>query len=223
MFTTLKRIALLPIVLAASAGTTAAGASPIGIWIDHTGRGAVEIIDCNGALCGHVVWLKSAGDEEACNMQVLGNVKPVAGGKWDKGWIYDPERRAKFDVEITPLGDGKLKILGYAGVKLFSETMTWTRAPADLKRCSKASVEAKAKESAPAVASAEAPATEAAAPRRPARRPRHPPLRRKTPAARSLKPREGKLAQKRFSARSASGSLGSSASPVEADTNRKRS
>jgi uncharacterized protein (DUF2147 family) len=163
MFTTLKRIALLPIVLAASAGTTAAGASPIGIWIDHTGRGAVEITDCNGALCGHVVWLKSAGDEEACNMQVLGNVKPVAGGKWDKGWIYDPERRAKFDVEITPLGDGKLKILGYAGVKLFSETMTWTRAPADLKRCGKASVEAKAKESAPAVASAEAPATEAAA------------------------------------------------------------
>jgi hypothetical protein len=29
----------------------------------------------------------------------------------------------------------KLKVVGYAGTKLFSETMVWTRAPADLQRC----------------------------------------------------------------------------------------
>jgi uncharacterized protein (DUF2147 family) len=170
MFTKSTRtIALLPILLAANAGAAAAGPSPLGTWIDHTGRGAVEITDCNGALCGHVVWLKNSADGEACNMQILGNVKPVAGGKWDKGWIYDPERRSKFDVEITPIGEQKLKVMGYAGMKLFSETVTWTRAPADLKRCGKASQEAKANvepkadASAPALASAEPPAAKTAA------------------------------------------------------------
>jgi uncharacterized protein (DUF2147 family) len=138
MFTDIKRcLAALPIVLAASAGSALAAPNPLGTWIDHTGRGAVEITDCNGALCGRIVWLKSAGDEEACGMQIIGNVKPVAGGKWDGGWIYDPEAKAKYDVEITPLGEQKLKILGYAGMKMLGETMTWTRAPADLKRCGK--------------------------------------------------------------------------------------
>jgi len=52
----------------------------------------------------------------------------------DEGWIYDPDKDAKFDVEIVPQGD-KLKIVGYAGVKLFSQTFTWTKAPGDLQRC----------------------------------------------------------------------------------------
>ena len=65
--------------------------------------------------------------------------------------------------EITPVGDQKLRIVGYAGVKLFSQTMTWTRAPADLKKCGKAKEEAKPTESTPAIASAEPPASAAPA------------------------------------------------------------
>jgi uncharacterized protein (DUF2147 family) len=136
MIANMKRaLVAFPLVLMSGAGAALAASSPLGTWIDHTGRGAVEITDCNGALCGRVVWVKDAGDEEGCDMQIIGNVKPVAGGKWDGGWIYDPERRSKFDVELTPIGDQKLKVHGYAGMKLFGETMTWTRAPADLKRC----------------------------------------------------------------------------------------
>jgi uncharacterized protein (DUF2147 family) len=128
-------LSLAPVLLACAAATASAASGPHGVWIDHTGRGAVEITDCSGALCGRVVWLKDAADEEGCNMQIIGNVKPVAGGKWDGGWIWDPERRSKFDVELTPIGEQKLKVHGYAGMKLFGETMTWTRAPADLQRC----------------------------------------------------------------------------------------
>ena len=67
----------------------------------------------------------------------LGNVRPVAGNKWDGGWIIDPDKdpNKKYDVEITPLSDQKLKVMGYAGMKFMSETMTWTRAPADLEKC----------------------------------------------------------------------------------------
>jgi uncharacterized protein (DUF2147 family) len=115
-----------------------AAPSAIGIWIDHTGRGAVEITDCSGRLCGRLVWFKDAKQGKGgCNFQIIGDVKPVASGKWDNGWIIDPEKDPdkKYDVEITLLSDQKLKVMGYAGMKFLSETMTWTRAPASLKKC----------------------------------------------------------------------------------------
>jgi uncharacterized protein (DUF2147 family) len=123
----------------AALATLAAGATPApeptGIWYDHTGRGAVEITNCGGALCGRVVWLRDAGNRSACGMQIIGDVRPTKGGAWDGGWIYDPDNDAKYSVELTPVGTGTLKVVGYMGSKLLSETMLWRRAPAGLKRC----------------------------------------------------------------------------------------
>jgi uncharacterized protein (DUF2147 family) len=68
-------------------------------------------------------------------MQIIGNAKPVASGRWDNGWIYDPDAGSRYSVEITPLGGGRLKVMGYSGSKFLSETMIWRRAPANLKRC----------------------------------------------------------------------------------------
>ena len=140
MIATIKRaIAPLAITCAAAAWTPAfAAGTPLGVWIDHTGRGAVEITDCGGKLCGKLVWFKDTkNNKEGCNFQIIGNVSPVAGGKWDNGWIIDPDKDPdkKYDVEITPMGDQKLKVMGYAGMKFLSETMIWTRARPDLEKC----------------------------------------------------------------------------------------
>jgi uncharacterized protein (DUF2147 family) len=129
--------------------------SPFGVWIDHTGRGAVEITDCGGKLCGRLVWFKDTKhSKDGCNFQVIGNVRSVGANKWDGGWIIDPDKdpKKKYDVEITLLSDTKLKVMGYAGMKFLSETMTWTRAPSDLKPCNEtaADVVAPDKNSAPA-------------------------------------------------------------------------
>lgn len=113
----------------------AAGSAPTGLWYDHTGRGAVEITDCGGRLCGRIAWLKAGVNAKGCGIQVLGNVPQKGPGLWEGGWIYDPEEDSKYDVEVTQIGADKLKILGYAGVKLLGETMMWTRAPAELPRC----------------------------------------------------------------------------------------
>ena len=121
--------------VAAIAGGAALADEATGIWIDHTGRGAVEITSCNGRLCGYVVWLQDTKNSKACGVQILGNVPPKGPGVWDGGWIYDPEEKSKYDVEVRTIGADKLKILGYAGIKLFGETMMWTRAPAGLPRC----------------------------------------------------------------------------------------
>jgi len=119
-----------------STGAARADSTPLGLWIDHTGRGAVEIVDCNGRMCGYVAWVKDAKDADGCGEQIIGDVKSIGDGKWDQGWIYDPDSSSKYDVELTPAGD-QMKVMGYAGTKWLSETYTWKRAPADLKKCTK--------------------------------------------------------------------------------------
>ena len=119
----------------AAAGTARAEPIPTGVWIDHTGRGGVEITECGANLCGRIVWLKEGENKKGCGIQIIGNAKPVGKDTWDGGWIYDPEKNEKYSVELKPIGADKLRVLGYAGSKFFSETMIWKRAAVDLKRC----------------------------------------------------------------------------------------
>ena len=121
--------------LFAAHATAVAATSPSGVWLDHTGRGAVEIRSCGEALCGHIVWLQDKANSSLCGHQIIGNVRQVSRTTWDKGWIYSPERNSRFDVELRLLKSGKLRVLGYAGVKFLSETMIWSPAPADLQKC----------------------------------------------------------------------------------------
>lgn len=140
MIAIIKRaIAPFAITLAVTCAPALAAPSAVGVWIDHTGRGAVEIMDCGGRLCGKLVWFQDPkNNKDGCNFQIIGDVKPVAANKWDGGWIVDPEKDPdkKYDVEITLLNEQKLKVMGYAGIKFLSETMIWTRAKPDLKKCS---------------------------------------------------------------------------------------
>lgn len=123
--------------------------SPIGLWIDHTGRGAVEITSCAANdLCGRIVWLKEPTDKKGkplvdglnedrklrnrpiCGLQVIGGLKAQRDGSWDNGWIYDPEQGESFDVEVRLRGADGLQVKGYKGLKFLSETFQWTRATA---------------------------------------------------------------------------------------------
>ncbi|MEM1371946.1 MAG: DUF2147 domain-containing protein, partial [Pseudomonadota bacterium] len=73
--------------------------------------------------------------QKSCGLAILGDVKPVEDGRWDEGWIFDPDFGQKFDVELTPLENGDLQVMGYAGYKTLSETMIWKRAPDQIERC----------------------------------------------------------------------------------------
>ncbi len=130
--------------------------TPHGVWIDHTGRGAVEITPCvpdaapgtpeAANLCGRIVWMKEPNDPKGqpirdtlnknaarrsqpiCGLQIIGDVKPQPNGSWDKGWIYDPEQGSSFDLEIQLRNPETLQVKGYMGVKFLSETFVWRRA-----------------------------------------------------------------------------------------------
>ena len=119
---------------------------PVGLWIDHTGRGAVEIAPCGDTLCGRIVWMKEPNDKTGkplldsqnedksrrglpiCGLQIIGGLKQQSDGSWDKGWIYDPEQGSAFDVELRLRNPETLQVKGYLGVKFLSETYVWRRA-----------------------------------------------------------------------------------------------
>ena len=148
--------------VAQAQGTAQAPAAPppplpeTGVWIDDTGKGAVEITPCGTKLCGNIVWLqeplspkgkqltddlnpdKSQRSQPICGLQVIGNLVQQKDGSWDAGWVYDPKTGDRFDLTIKLKAADKLAVTGYAGIKLLSETFTWTRAPANppLPRCS---------------------------------------------------------------------------------------
>lgn len=152
-------------------GATGAAAAPVtvplqakpaadiaGVWLDHTGRGAVEIAPCGQKLCGHIYWLQSTVDTKTgrvlidhknpdtakrkqpmCGVQIIGNLVKTgtgrAGAIWGGGKIYNPEDGDSHDVEVQLLGPDRLQVMGYAGFKFLNETYTWTRAPATATRC----------------------------------------------------------------------------------------
>ena len=144
-------VALVSFACAISASARAAS-DPKGVWLNDTGRGAIEIKDCGGALCGHVVWVKDGADAKGCGKQIIGDARHSGGSTWGGGWVYSPEKKKRYDVELTPVGGDKLQVVGFAGIKLFSRTMIWKRAPDDLQRCG--STETIAKTDAPKAAPA---------------------------------------------------------------------
>jgi len=66
-----------------------------------------------------------------CGLQILGDLKEMRDGSWDRGWIYDPEQGESFDVELRLKAPDVLQVKGYKGFKFLSETFQWKRA-ADL-------------------------------------------------------------------------------------------
>jgi uncharacterized protein (DUF2147 family) len=111
-----------------------------GLWIDHTGQGAVEIGPCGERVCGRVVWLKdpahkSKSGKLICGTQILGDLRPRQNNTWESGWIYNPEDEERFSAEIKLKNENTLLVTGYLGIKFLGETYTWKRATTDLNRC----------------------------------------------------------------------------------------
>jgi uncharacterized protein (DUF2147 family) len=136
--------ALCLLSAAAQPQTPAAGIA--GLWIDHTGRGAVEIQPCGNRLCGRVAWLQQPTDPKGtpakdrkgrtlCGMQIIGDLHQTSNGSWDGGWIYSPDDDETFSVELQLKSRDTLQVLGYVGLKMLGETYEWKRAPATLAAC----------------------------------------------------------------------------------------
>ena len=138
----LRRAALACSALLIAGVAFAQAPSPdvTGLWIDHTGQGAVEIVHCGSRVCGRVVWLKnpdhkSKSGKRICGTQVLGDLQPRSDNAWEEGWIYNPEDEERFNAALKLANANTLIVTGYLGIKLLGETFTWRRSMAPLDRC----------------------------------------------------------------------------------------
>jgi uncharacterized protein (DUF2147 family) len=138
-------------------GAAQAAVPPVdvaGVWIDHSGKGAVEIAPCGQTLCGRIFWIKDPVDKATgkpltdalnpdqakrsspiCGLQIIGELKRQQSGAWDGGWIYNPEDGGRFKVEVRLRNRDLLQVTGYLGVKFLGETFVWKRAPSNIARC----------------------------------------------------------------------------------------
>lgn len=120
----------------------------LGRWLTESGNGQVEIKDCAGRLCGHVVWLKEPLNEEGVPKRDRHNPdpalreRPLIGlamlenfvpddepGKWRDGTIYNPEDGKTYSCTLTLQENGTLRVRGYVGLPLFGKTQIWSRVP----------------------------------------------------------------------------------------------
>jgi uncharacterized protein (DUF2147 family) len=127
-------------MLAGGSVAQAPVADVAGVWIDHTGQGAVEIAPCGNRVCGRVVWLKnpehrSVSGKPICGAQVLGDLRKEGRNVWESGWIYNPEEEERFSAALELANADTLMVTGYLGIKLLGETFTWKRATTSLQSC----------------------------------------------------------------------------------------
>ena len=144
--------ALVLVGLVAAPATVSAQAAPeLGLWINHTGKGAIDVYLCGSNLCGKIVWLKEPNNDAGrpkrdannpdpnkrnrpvCGVHSLANLKRMQGGGWGEGQAYNPEEGKTYDVSIRLSDPSTLKVTG--SVLFFSKTVTWTRAKGQLQRC----------------------------------------------------------------------------------------
>lgn len=123
-----------------------------GTWMTDDEDGAVLIEPCGEGVCGRIVWLKAALDENGqsvrdennkdpgqrgrpmCGLAILHDVPPKGEG-WEGGWVYDPDSGSRYSVSLAR-GEGDiLLVTGFIGVKALGQTFQWHRAPAALPRC----------------------------------------------------------------------------------------
>lgn len=127
-------------LLSASIAAQTPAADVTGLWIDHTGQGAVEITPCGDRICGRVVWLKNPSHKSKsgkliCGTQILGDLQRQPGNAWESGWIYNPEDEERFSAALKLTNVNTLQVTGYLGIKLLGETFTWKRSTGPLERC----------------------------------------------------------------------------------------
>jgi uncharacterized protein (DUF2147 family) len=144
----LGRILLLvsAIALLLASPADAQPAVPDRVWL-MDGRVAVQVFECEGLMCGRIVWLVRPRDAQGdldrdgknplpslrqrklCGLTILWGLRPTGSGNWVDGWFYNPEDGKSYRVKANLKSDDVLVARIYAGLPIFGKTKTLARAP----------------------------------------------------------------------------------------------
>ena len=128
----------------ASFGGTAAAADAFGTWLTGDKAGQVRILNCGGALCGNLVWLKEPNDPATgrpktdthnadaskqsrplLGVPVVLAMKPSGPGQWS-GEVYNAEDGKTYSGSFTLTGPDTADLKGCV-LSILCKSQTWTR------------------------------------------------------------------------------------------------
>lgn len=142
-----RRIVLLVLAIAwliAPPAMAQAPAVPQGVWLME-GRVAVQIFECEGLMCGRIVWLQVPRDPEGlldrdknnpvpalqqrklCGLTILWGLRPTGSNRWVDGWFYNPDDGKAYSVTAQLKSDDVIIARIYVGLPLFGKTKTLAR------------------------------------------------------------------------------------------------
>jgi uncharacterized protein (DUF2147 family) len=148
--TTCLRITAVALCVSAAALMTissskmAAAAEALGTWYTGDKESQVRIVNCGGALCGTLVWLKEPNDPATGrpktdkhnadaskqNRPLLGvpivlAMKPNGPGQWN-GEVYNAEDGKTYSGSFTLTGPDTADLKGCV-LSILCKSQTWTR------------------------------------------------------------------------------------------------
>ena len=136
---------LATVLLTASSSRTAAAADAFGTWYTGDKQGQVRIVNCGGALCGNLVWLKEPNDPATgrpktdkhnadaskqsrplLGVPVVLAMRPSGPGQWS-GQVYNAEDGKTYSGSFTLTGPNTADLKGCV-LGILCKSQTWTRA-----------------------------------------------------------------------------------------------
>lgn len=114
------------------------------VWL-MDGKVAVQIFDCNGLLCGRVLWLQIPRDPQGvlnrdkhnpdpalrqrglCGLTVLWNLQPEGPNRWKNGWFYNPDDGRTYKVTAELTSDDLITARVYTLLPLLGQTKVLQR------------------------------------------------------------------------------------------------
>ena len=124
----------------------AVAAVPPGVWLMDA-KVAIQIWDCDGLLCGRVIWLKAPLDaqgllkrdiknpdpalreRQVCGPTIIWNARPSGSNRWEDGWFYNPDDGKTYRTSMELKSDDVIAARIYSVLKIFGENKTLIRVP----------------------------------------------------------------------------------------------
>lgn len=142
----LGRVVLLVATLAwlPGPGPDAGVALPQGVWLID-GKVAVQIFDCDGLLCGRILWLRIPRDRQGqfvvdkknpdptlrkrplCGLTILWGLRSTGLERWGDGWFYNPDDGRTYSISAKLDSADVITARIYVGIPLFGRTKTLLR------------------------------------------------------------------------------------------------
>ena len=142
----------LTVAIALALSAWAASDDILGTWLNQAKDAKIDILKCDSAYCGKIVWLKEplypAGSKEGTpgtpkldtnnpdtsrhkaplmGLQIITGFQFASDNLWKNGKIYDPDSGKTYSAKATLVSHDQLDLRGFVGISLIGRTESWTR------------------------------------------------------------------------------------------------